>query len=138
MRSHVDLKTLGPAAAVLAIVVIPLVVWSASSGSDTKADPDLSVSYDPSRGGDPLLTVTIAKELNVRRTAKNGRTVTLECLDADGNVVAQTEQPFPFTADEPGYGPHAHQLVPGDKIKFVRRCRLLGTRMPLAAELNPS
>jgi hypothetical protein len=134
VRSGVDLKTLGPAAAVLAIVVIPLVVWSASSGSNAKADPDLSVSYDPSRGGDPLLTVTIAKELNVPRTAKNGHSVKLECVDGEGNVIAQTEQPFPFVADEAGYGAHAHQLVPADKIRLVERCRLLGTRMQLEAK----
>lgn len=131
-----DIKTIGPAAAVLAVMVIPLVVWSASSGGGAQdSDPDLTVSYDPSRGGDPLLTVTIAEELNKRETATNGRSVKLECLDGDGNVVAQTTQPLPFPAEEAGYGAHAHQLVPGDKIRSVERCRLRGARVPLEAEL---
>lgn len=130
-----DIKTIGPAAAVLAVMVIPLVIWSAAAGGSKDGDPRLTVSYDPSRGGDPLLTVTIAEELNKLETAKNGRSLKLECLDGDGNVVAQTTQPLPFPAEEPGYGAHAHQLVPGDKINSVERCRLRGARVPLEAEL---
>jgi hypothetical protein len=54
---------------------------------------------------------------------------------AAGNVVAQTEQPLPFPDEEAGYGPHAHQLVPGDKINSVERCRPRGARVPLEAKL---
>ncbi len=131
-----DFKAIWPAAAVLAIMVIPLVVWSASSDSGSPRNSDLVVEWDPSKGGDPLLTVTIAKRLNNRHTAKNGRDVQLECLDGSGNVVAQTTQPLPFPDDEPGYGAHAHQLVPADQIDSVEKCRLRGARVPLEAPLQ--
>lgn len=133
---RLDIKTIGPAAFVLAIMVVPLVVWSASSNSGPQGDADLTVEWDPSKGGDPLLTVSIAERLNKRETAKNGKDVKLECLDGGGNVVAQTTQPLPFADEEQGYGPHAHQLVPGDQIDSVEKCRLRGARVPLEAELQ--
>jgi hypothetical protein len=131
-----DIKTIGPAVAVLAIMVVPLVVWSASSDKGSQGDADLTVQWDPSKAGDPLLTVTIAERLNNRDTAENGKDVQLECLDGGGNVVAETTQPLPFEDEEQGYGPHAHQLVPGSQIDSVERCRLRGARMPLEAELQ--
>lgn len=130
-----DIKTIGPAAAVLAVMVIPLVVWS-SSDSGSKGNADLTVQYDPSKPGDPLLTVTLAERLNKRETATNGRDVKLECLDADGKVVASTTQPLPFVDDEQGYGAHAHQLVPAAQIDSVEKCRLRGAREPLEAPLQ--
>lgn len=133
----IDVKTIGPAAAVLAIMVVPLLVWSASTGDEGDDDAALTVELPPPfERGDPLLTVTVAERLNKPETARNGRTVKLECLDGSGNVVAQTEQPWPFPAEEQGYGPHAHQLVPGDKIGSVERCRLRGTKVPLEAEVT--
>jgi hypothetical protein len=131
-----DIKTIGPAAALLAIMVIPLAIWSASSGSGPDGNPDLTVEWDPAKPGDPLLTVTIAERLNNRKTAKNGRDVKLECLDGDGKVVAATTQPLPFPDDEQGYGAHAHQLVPADQIDSVEKCRLRGARVPLEAPLQ--
>ena len=130
-----DIKTIGPAAAVLALMVIPLVVWSASSGSESSDNADLTVEWDPSKPGDPLLTVTLAERLNKRETARNGRDVKLECVDAGGKVVASTTQPLPFVDDEQGYGAHAHQLVPAAQINSVEKCRLRGARVPLEAPL---
>ena len=74
-------------------MVIPLVVWSGSSGDDPPGNRDLTVEWDPAKAGDPLLTVTIAERLNSRETASNGKDVQLECVDADGDVVAETTQP---------------------------------------------
>jgi hypothetical protein len=56
-----DIK-IGSALAVLAIMVVPLIFWSASSDSGPKSDADLTVEWDPSKGGDPLLTVSIADD----------------------------------------------------------------------------
>ena len=132
-----DLRAIGPAAAVLAIMVVPLVVWSAASGDRASTNADLTVEREPSRAGDPLLTVTIAERLNKAGLARNGQDLKLECLDGDGRVVAQSTQPVPFPNEEPGYdGPHAHQLVPGAQIAAVERCRLRGARVPLEAELR--
>ena len=131
-----DINTIGPAIAVLAIMVIPLIVWSASSGGEASETGDFMVEWDPSKGGDPLLTVTIAERLNKSDTAKNGKDVKLECLDGAGQVVAQTTQPLPFIDDEPGYGAHAHQLIPGDRIDSVEKCRLRGARVPLEGDLR--
>ena len=131
-----DIKTTGAAAALLAILVVPLVVWSGSSGNEQSGDPDLTVEREPSQAGDPLLTVTLAERLNKPDTANNGQSVKLECLDGSGEVVAQTTQPLPFPDDEAGYGAHAHQLVPGDKIDSVERCRIRGARVPLEADLR--
>lgn len=133
---NLDIKTIAPALAVLAVMVIPLVVWSASSGEDSPSDADLTVEWDPAKAGDPLLTVTIAERLNSRDTAKNGKDVQLECLDAGGNVVAQTTQPLPFEDEEAGFGPHAHQLIPAAEIDSVEKCRLRGARVPLEGELT--
>ena len=134
--SRFDFKAIWPAAAVLAIMVVPLVVWSASSDSGSPQNSGMTVQWDPSKGGDPLLTVTIPERLNKRGTAKNGRDLQLECLDGSGNVVAQTTQPLPFTDDEPGYGAHAHQLVPASRIDSVEKCRLRGARVSLEAPLQ--
>ena len=131
-----DIKTIGPALAVLAIMVIPLVVWSGSSGNDPSSNADLAVEWDPAKAGDPLLTVTITERLNSRDTANNGKDVQLECVDAEGDVVAETTQPLPFSDEEQGYGAHAHQLVSRDQIDSVEKCRLQGARLQLEAELQ--
>ena len=124
-----DIKTIGPALVVLAIMVVPLIVWSASSDSGSAGgDADLTVEWDPSKPGGPLLTVTIAERLNNRDTAENGKDVKLECVDGEGNVVAETTQPLPFENDEPGLGAHAHQLVSRDQIDSIEKCRLKGAR----------
>ncbi len=131
-----DIKTIGPALAVLAIMVIPLVVWSGSSGEDPSSNADLTVEWDPAKAGDPLLTVTIAERLNNRETASNGKDVQLECVDAEGQVVAETTQPLPFSDEEQGVGSHAHQLVSRDQIDSVEKCRLQGARLQLEAKLQ--
>ena len=131
-----DWRTIGPAAAVLAIMVVPLVVWSASSGDRSSTSADLTVGREPSRAGDPLLTVTIAERLNKPELARNGQDVKLECVDGEGRVVAQSTQTVPFPDEEPGYGAHAHQLVPGAQIAAVERCGLRGARVRLEAKLS--
>jgi hypothetical protein len=124
-----ELKKIGPAVAILAVLVVPVVIVAAG-GDGKQGRPDLRVERVL---GSSMLALTIANELNTPRTAVNGSSVVVECLDAGGQVIARSTQTWPLPTDS-GYDPHAHQLVDAQKIDAVDRCRIVGANKKLEAE----
>jgi hypothetical protein len=60
--------------------------------------------------------------------AGGGRTVTLECVDADGEVLKRAPIAWPLADTDGGtLGPHAHLPIDPVTIQEVDRCRLRGT-----------
>ncbi|MBN1529916.1 MAG: hypothetical protein JW895_12705 [Thermoleophilaceae bacterium] len=56
------------------------------------------------------------------------RSVTLECLDAEGEVLARAPMAWPFADTDGGkLEPHAHLPIDPVTIQQVDRCRLRGT-----------
>lgn len=128
------LKSLAPVAFIVVIIAAPLIVWTASSGSDEKG---LIVERWSGVTGAPELVVSIAgDDVNTSETTNGKRTVRLECLGRDGQVVLGSKRRWPF-ADEPGFAyPHVHQKATSEQLQQADRCRLRGTHVRLEAEVT--
>lgn len=123
------------AGALLAIIVV---VAIAVDGDDHQAGASgLTVERGKSPGsGAPELVVSVPRKLNVPRTARDGRTVVVECLDAGGRRVAERRQAWPFMEEE-GYPlPHIHLGLTSLEVGRVARCRLRGTTRRLEGRLR--
>ena len=60
--------------------------------------------------------------------ANGERTVTLECLDSEGEVLKRAPVAWPLADTDGGtLGPHAHLPIDPVTIQAVDRCRLRGT-----------
>jgi hypothetical protein len=128
------LSRLGPRALVLVLITAPLVVWTASAGGD---DDPLTVERTFDVDGKPELLVALGDEkLNTLAMTDGKRAVRVECVGRDGDVVVASPHRWPFV-DEVGFdAPHAHQPGSRDDVERVDRCRLLGTREQLEAEVK--
>lgn len=63
--------------------------------------------------------------------------MTVECVDADGFVLASQDQAWPMTQTDAGeFSPHAHVPVNPARIGDVASCRLRGTKPLLGAEVS--
>jgi hypothetical protein len=127
----VDVRRYAPVVVILVLVAAPLAIWAATSGgSGDETKKGLIVERGVALNGDPELVLSIAGEVNVASGASNVR---VECTDANGKVIVQGTQPWPFL-EEPGYPhPHVHQTDSAEKIEGARRCRILGTNTRLDA-----
>ena len=84
----------------------------------------------------PELLVSVNRELNVADTAKDGRTVGLDCRDGDNRVVLNARVEWPFI-EEPNYPlPHAHQPVSGGDLDRIATCRVTGTTVALRGRMR--
>lgn len=129
------LRGIGPAVALAALVLIPLVIWTASSLSEE--DSPLTVVSDSAGRGPPELVVSLPIELNTPETVGGGETVELACLNSSGRPEFRVEHPFPFTdTDDDAADPHVHQPVSGGLLRSVERCRLSPTSPPLEAPVE--
>jgi hypothetical protein len=128
-----DRKTILPAIVLLALIVVPVLVWAATSGgSDNKLRIDQGVSVY----GEPEIVVNVPKNLNTPSEAKNSRSVRLICVDASGGTVLATNQDWPFI-NEPGYPyPHIHQPVTPEQLQRIAKCRIEGTKTKLEGNLR--
>jgi hypothetical protein len=125
-----------PLIVIATLIVAPLAIWAATSaggGGDGDEGP-LLVERGVGVSGEPELILSVTDE---EVTVSGGKTsVRVECFDARGDAIVRGTQPWPFIT-EPGYPyPHAHQVVPADKIDLARRCRVLGTSKRLEAEVQ--
>jgi len=128
------MKSFAPLAVLGAIVVVPLLVWTTSSGGDDKS---LLVERSTTRTGAPELIVSLEEDLNSLKTTNGKRAVRLECLDRDGAVVLAAEQRWPFRSREKGYAyPHTHQRATVTQRQRADRCRLRGTRVRLETNVE--
>jgi hypothetical protein len=119
-------------AALLAVSVPLIVLAAAGGGSDDKRGTGLRV--EPSPAGLPILVVYVEDvELNEPSTNHGARVVTVECLDADDEVVFTREEAWPFSDTDGGtLDPHVHMSVrPPEAVEEIVRCRLRGTDPPL-------
>ena len=129
------LRSIGPAAVLAAVVLVPLVIWTASSLSEE--DSPLTVVSESAGPGPPALIVSLPIELNSPETVGGGETVELACLDSDDEPVFRVEHPFPFTdTDDDAADPHVHQPVTAGLLESVERCRLTPTSPPLEAPVE--
>ena len=131
----VDLHRYGPVALVASLVIAPLAIWAATSGSG--GDPGrqgLILERSLGTRGESELLISIDAD-DVRATRRSS-TVGLRCVDAAGGVVMRGTIPWPF-AQESAYDlPHAHQPAPQDDLDRLRTCALLGTDKRLEAEVQ--
>jgi hypothetical protein len=134
-RSGPKLGTVVPAALMGALIVGPLVVWTASSGGDEKT---LVVERATSLTGAPELIVSLVdKRLNRLKTTSGATTVRLVCRDGNGHVVVDARHKWPFVIREAGYDyPHLHHPASADRVERTARCQLRGTRVRLEAAVE--
>lgn len=127
-------RSAAPAALMVVIVAMPLVLWAASSGG---VEQGLIVERATDLPGGPELLVNLAdKDLNKLQMTRGRRAVRVECLGGGGEVVIDARQKWPFI-NEPGYDyPHVHQRATREQLIRVERCRLRGTRIRLEADVE--
>ena len=129
----IDRKTVLPALAILALIVVPVLIWAATSGG---SGDELRIDQGVSVYGSPEIVVNVPKNLNTPSEAKNSTNVRLICVDAGGKTVLQTDQDWPFI-NEPGYPyPHIHQPVTPAQLQAIAKCRVEGTKTKLEGNLR--
>jgi cbb3-type cytochrome oxidase subunit 3 len=129
------MKTLVPVALTVVLIAAPLALWIASSGDDEET---LIVERATGITGSPELIVYLEDdELNTLRTTHGRRTVRVECLGRQGQVVLDAKRRWPFIDDEPGFdSPHIHQAASREQLQQADRCRLRGTFVRLEADVR--
>ena len=130
------LKAVAPKALILIVIAVPLIAWAASSSGDEQQS--LVVERWTNDAGAPELIIWLGeKDLNTLETTNGKRTVQVECVGRDGQVVLDAEQTWPFVDNEAGYdAPHAHQPASREQLQRADRCRLLGTRVQLETDVT--
>ena len=129
-------KAAAPKALILVVIAAPLVAWAAFSSGDEQQS--LTVERWTKDAGAPELIIWLGeKDLNTLETTNGKRTVQVECVGRDGQVVLDAEQTWPFVDNEAGYdSPHAHQPASREQLQRADRCRLRGTRARLEADVT--
>jgi hypothetical protein len=128
-----DRRTVLPAAAILAVIVVPIIIWGASSGG---SDEQLRIDQGVSATGSPEIVVNVPVKLNTPDEAKNSASVQVVCVDGGGKTVLASNQPWPFI-NETGYPyPHIHQAVTPQQMQQIAKCRLEGTKTKLEGNLR--
>jgi hypothetical protein len=128
------LRSVAPAAFLGGIIVVPLVLWTVSAGSD---DRRLLVERGADAKGVPGLVVSVAdKKLNRLKTTKGKTTVRLECFGRTGQMLVHATQRWPFVTERGFPYPHIHQAATPEQLQQAERCRLRGSRVPLEADVE--
>jgi hypothetical protein len=116
---------------VLLAVAVPLTIVAVvgSGGGDDEEEASLRVERSPDL---PELLVYLDPDDNKAERAGGRRSVSVECLDEGGAVVARSDEPFPFTdTDDNTLDPHVHMPVNPARIGDVVRCRVRPANPPL-------
>jgi hypothetical protein len=128
-----DRKTVVPALAILAVIVVPVLIWATTSGGSSD---QLRIDQGVSVYGEPEIVVNVPQKLNTPAEAKNSTNVRLVCVDAGGKTVLATDQDWPFI-NEPGYPyPHIHQPVTPKQLQAIAKCRVEGTKTKLEGNIR--
>jgi hypothetical protein len=122
---------------VLLAVAVPLgVVAAAGSGGGDEADNG-ELRVERSTQLPEMLIYIVDESANVPERAGGRTSVTVECVGADGQVLASQEDPWPMTqTDGNTLSPHAHVPVDAARIGDVTSCRLVGTKPLLQADVS--
>jgi hypothetical protein len=127
-----DRKTIIPLLAILALIVVPVLVWAATSGGGSDL---LRIDQGVSVIGSPEIVVNVPNKLNFPAEA-NSTKVRLICVDSGGGTVLVNNWYWPFI-NEPGYPyPHVHQPVTPEQMQQIARCRVEGTKTKLEGNLR--
>jgi hypothetical protein len=121
---------------VLLAVSVPLTIVAAvgSGGGDDADDSALRVERSTEL---PEMLVFLSPDANKAERANGRASVTVECLDGDGGVVARKDEPWPFTdTDQNTLDPHAHVPVNPARINEVERCRVRPANPPLEGPVS--
>ena len=131
------MKSMAPLALTAALIATPLTLWAASSG-DEDDEETLIVERATGTTGSPEVVVYLGDEdLNTLKTTHGKRTVRVECLGREGQVVLGSKRRWPFLDNEPGFdAPHIHQMASREQVEQADRCRLRGTRIRLEADVQ--
>jgi hypothetical protein len=121
---------------VLLAVALPLTIVAVAGsggGDDEEEEASLRVERTPDR---PELLVFLDSDANTPERAGGRESVLVECLDEAGEVVARSDEPFPFTdTDQNTVDPHVHMPVNPARINDVVRCRVRPADPPLEGPL---
>jgi len=118
---------------VLLLAGSALIVLLGSGGGD---DGTLKVEQAPTPEGGIEVLVTVPDDLNVLETTGGKPVVDLVCTDDAGGTVIRARQTWPLARDGDPPAPHAHQPASPDELKSIARCKLVGTKPELSAELG--
>jgi len=130
---RLDRKTALPTLAILALIVVPVLIWAATSGG---SGDQLRIDQGVSVYGGPEIVVNVPKKLNTPAEASNSTSVRLTCVDSGGGTVLATNWDWPFI-NEPGYPlPHIHQPVTPAQMQRIATCRIDGTKTKLEGPLR--
>jgi hypothetical protein len=122
---------------VLLVVAVPLAVVAVAGSGGAGEEPKEDVLRVERSAELPELLLLVQPDANVPDTAGGRRTVTLECFDGAGVIVASQEEAWPFTdTDRRTLDPHAHLPVNPARIGEVERCRLKQTEPVLEAPVR--
>jgi hypothetical protein len=116
---------------VLLAVAVPLMIVAVvgSGGDDDEEEASLRVELSPET---PELRVFLDPEVNTPDRTGGRPSVRVECLDEAGEVVARSDEPFPFTdTDDNTLDPHVHMPVNPARMGEVVRCRVRPADPPL-------
>jgi hypothetical protein len=136
--SREGLRTVGLAAGLALLVLVPLGVWGVSALSEDESGELTVETLAAPPGGNPQIVVSLPSEdVNVPETVDGARSVSLACLAQGGEVEFRVEHLFPFTDTDDGTEPpHVHQTVSSEQLEAIDSCRLEGTAVELEGELQ--
>src|SRR4051794_4248210 len=86
---RLDRKTILPALAILALIVVPVLIWAATSGG---SGDKLRIDQGVSVYGEPEIVVNVPVKLNKPDEAKNASSVRVICVDSSGKTVLAANQ----------------------------------------------
>ena len=120
---------------ILALAVPLAIVAIAGSGGDEEdKEPEMYVQRAPEVFE---VRVFLEPEVNTPDRTRGRRSVTVECLDDSGTVIASQDEAWPFTdTDQNTLDPHAHIPVNPARIDDVSLCRVKQARPPLEAPIT--
>jgi hypothetical protein len=121
------------AVVVLLAVAAPLVIVAVagSGGGEDETETGLRVERSPDL---PEMLLFLPPDANTPERSGGRETVTIECLDGGGRVLARQDEAWPLTdTDGNTLDPHAHLPVNPARINDVARCRVRPADPPLEA-----
>jgi hypothetical protein len=131
-----NVRAVAPLALIVAVIAVPLVLWTAASGGDDEFDLKVE-RFSNIATGKPELLVSLGDEvLNKLEETRGKPVVRVQCSGRDGKPLLDAEQKWPFIKERGYEFPHAHQAATPEEVQRADRCRVVGTRTALAAAVE--